>query len=463
MEDTLDISEVFADGIPVFTLSFRSEEETMAFGAVYVRERDGDACLITTSEAGQYAQSGLLPEVKGETVSETAEYLGSSGFVSFFAAPGLEAFSPCQIHNRAGAYFQVLYPKVGSDSAMVLSGAYDLGEFDAFEGYYLLPYAADADIPEGSPALCCENAQVWGLISRTDSGSMMVVDLTEISLPKAEKDTVVGQTAQQESKAEETQRKMPYGAIGAAGVLIAGVVILLSAAGKKKQAKNAEKKKRKPGKKTGGMWRIRCIQGSRCGEVFPLKRTLVIGRAGDADVVFPADTAGVSGKHCRLSVVNGRVFLQDLNSRYGTYAGKDMSERIQPQKNWELKNADIFSISQGGPVFRLEYCTKHTGNSTYGVCGPDGVCYLPDAGNVITIGRRDTSTIRFTPGNTAISANHCKLFMEDGSVYVMDEGSTNGTYFMDHSRLMPHEKYVVEYDTVFYLSDPSNSFRVVKR
>lgn len=451
-EEMLDLSEV--DGIGVLSLSFRSDAEEVSFGAVYAADmlQDGRGCLITVSRAGQYAQKGLVAELKGGNISADAEYLGTSGLVSFFAVTEPEGIGSGSIRSMEGVYFQALYARSGSDA--VLSEPFSLDAFEACEGYYLLAYDADSNIPEGAPVVCCENGQVWGMVSRTESGAMMIVDLTTVSLPEEKKaDAAVVPPAKQEHAEAEASRTLPYGGIATAGLLAAAAVVGLCAA-----AKKAGKKHK--GKKTGGLWQIRCVQGSRCGEVFPLKRKLVIGRSREADVVFPEDTAGVSGKHCALTVSGGSVFLQDLNSRYGTFVGKDLSQKLQPQKNRELKNTELFSLSQGGPVFRLESYRKGTGNGIYGVYGPDGVCYMPDAGNVITIGRKDSCTVRFAPGNTAVSSDHCKLFLENGTVYLMDTGSTNGTYFIDHSRLMPYEKYAVEHDTVFYLSDPVNCFRV---
>ena len=62
------------------------------------------------------------------------------------------------------------------------------------------------------------------------------------------------------------------------------------------------------------MIKLRPVGG---GDPIPLLRTLlVIGRKESCNIVlrFP----NVSAEHCRLSLVNGRWFVQDLGSRNGT-------------------------------------------------------------------------------------------------------------------------------------------------
>ena len=76
------------------------------------------------------------------------------------------------------------------------------------------------------------------------------------------------------------------------------------------------------------MIKLRPVGG---GDPIPLLRTLlVIGRKESCNIVlrFP----NVSAEHCRLSLVNGRWFVQDLGSRNGTKVdGHAVREsRIEP-------------------------------------------------------------------------------------------------------------------------------------
>ena len=53
----------------------------------------------------------------------------------------------------------------------------------------------------------------------------------------------------------------------------------------------------------------------------PLDKTVNIGReSAFCDIVFPADTAGVSRRHCAVTATpEGRVFVMDLGSSSGTF------------------------------------------------------------------------------------------------------------------------------------------------
>ena len=76
------------------------------------------------------------------------------------------------------------------------------------------------------------------------------------------------------------------------------------------------------------MLKLRPVGG---GDPIPLLKTLlVIGRKESCNIVlrFP----NVSGEHCKLSLINGRWFVQDLGSRNGTKVdGHAVREsRIEP-------------------------------------------------------------------------------------------------------------------------------------
>jgi diguanylate cyclase (GGDEF)-like protein len=59
------------------------------------------------------------------------------------------------------------------------------------------------------------------------------------------------------------------------------------------------------------------IAGTQVGEMIPLKQATVIGRGSEADVRLIEDK--MSRKHCRLVVEGGVTYVEDLESRNGTY------------------------------------------------------------------------------------------------------------------------------------------------
>lgn len=467
--DTLNIPSVFPNGVPVVTLSFDSEGETVFFNAVVVQDEQQNPWLISVAEAGAYATKGTRADVSGEVFSGSAEYLGTSGLTAVFAAPDGNTIPSGRIGN-AGKYIQVL--NLDSVRSATLSEPMSMADFEKYEGYYLLPYSSHTGFSEGSPVLCCETGWVCGLISKTDSGAMMIIDLSEITFPEKTVDTTAQYHEESEQK-QETAEEKPEGIalyIGI-GILVVVLVALVGICMKKRDSVEKvtedvpQKIAPEPEKKTESNatvvckpWQIRCIRGARMGEAFALQNSLVIGRDG-ADVVFPEGTAGVSRKHCSVTTVGHRVFLQDLNSTYGTYVGEGAVKQLQPEAKEELQFGDVFTLSQGGPMFRLEHPGEIIG---YGVRSVAGNSYRPDACGVITFGRNSTCTVCFERDRTVISTNHCKLFTEEKTLYLMDLGSTNGTFLQDHSRLLPHKKYPVTCGTSFYLSDTSHRFIITE-
>ena len=56
-----------------------------------------------------------------------------------------------------------------------------------------------------------------------------------------------------------------------------------------------------------------------------------IGRATDNDGALPVDaTSGVSGHHCVITVVDGRWFVQDDTSKFGTTVNGQAIPKAQP-------------------------------------------------------------------------------------------------------------------------------------
>ncbi|MFH1707556.1 MAG: FHA domain-containing protein [Planctomycetota bacterium] len=66
----------------------------------------------------------------------------------------------------------------------------------------------------------------------------------------------------------------------------------------------------------------------------------VIGRDRDCDIVL--DERGVSSSHCRFTVTNGELFVEDLGSRNGTrVAGRRIGERTRLEAGTALLIADL--------------------------------------------------------------------------------------------------------------------------
>lgn len=66
--------------------------------------------------------------------------------------------------------------------------------------------------------------------------------------------------------------------------------------------------------------KLLCNTGMLAGQVFSSGDTLCIGRSkSNCNVVFPAETKGISRIHCCLKLRHGQVMLMDMGSSCGTF------------------------------------------------------------------------------------------------------------------------------------------------
>lgn len=113
---------------------------------------------------------------------------------------------------------------------------------------------------------------------------------------------------------------------------------------------------KKPGKASGkkpadsGL-RIQGLTGTYAGKRFALNGEVTIGRdAKHNNLSYPPEAKGISARHCILSVRDGRVYLRDLSSTYGTFIN---NRKVQPMIENELRAGDIMGIGSDKETFRL--------------------------------------------------------------------------------------------------------------
>ena len=102
------------------------------------------------------------------------------------------------------------------------------------------------------------------------------------------------------------------------------------------------------------------MQGQRFPILIPGGCT--IGRNPGNQIVFPAQTPGVSGNHCKLEAIYECAFpsfsgytieIQDCGSTYGTYSG--FGQRLPAGSGHPLQVGEAFFLgSPNGPGFVLE-------------------------------------------------------------------------------------------------------------
>jgi len=98
--------------------------------------------------------------------------------------------------------------------------------------------------------------------------------------------------------------------------------------------------------------RVYCTKGHFAGNTFPLQSALNIGRDPKrCQIVFPADTKGISSLHCEISPQGGRVILTDKGSTYGTFTAG--GRKLGPNESVTLNSGDTFYIADTKNEFKV--------------------------------------------------------------------------------------------------------------
>lgn len=97
-------------------------------------------------------------------------------------------------------------------------------------------------------------------------------------------------------------------------------------------------------------FRIQAQSGAFAGRRFAIINQVRIGRDPNRnDIVYPADTKGISGVHCVVGISNGQVTLIDLGSTYGTYLSQ--GQRLAANQPVTLRVGDTFYLATKDETF----------------------------------------------------------------------------------------------------------------
>jgi len=101
---------------------------------------------------------------------------------------------------------------------------------------------------------------------------------------------------------------------------------------------------------SGNELRFQCTAGAFAGKRFSIDGTVRIGRdPAKNDLVYPANTQGISGVHCILIMKDGVLYLQDLGSTYGTFING--GQRLAANQPVALKIGDRFTLGSDRESF----------------------------------------------------------------------------------------------------------------
>ena len=101
-----------------------------------------------------------------------------------------------------------------------------------------------------------------------------------------------------------------------------------------------------------GIWTaIAIILALTAGPKTVVHGQTTIGRSEDNTIVLPANTAGVSGRHCAITAANGQFYIEDLGSTCGT-VGNGV-HRLSPNQAVILKAGDRICLGSDQVAFEV--------------------------------------------------------------------------------------------------------------
>jgi len=486
----------------VYALCLTDGEQVILINAFYVEDtqNDGSTYLMSTGGAQDLIEKGWQVFLMGEDCLEEASYVLSAEGFEFYRTSYLKDAAPLKTGTAftkrvkcAHVAFEDDHVASPAITELDLSGWVDKGT------YRYDPNTKLEDISfMGAPVMETNGYGVVGMISMTQKDNIAVVSMLDLDFPseaaivkgssrtgaesgtKPESGTQPEKPDQTESAPEKADDGGKRTGVFLLAAVIGAVAVLVTRKSTKKKettasaregtvsleevapadsAWNTDIKEFRP--RPAARFQVRGVGGVMDGRVFPLGTVLRFGRSGQCDVVFPQDTPGISALHCELEVENDQVVLRDAQSTYGTYLSKNV--RMEPKVNYHLQPGDVFTLAEGGQSFRLESAGASVQDLTPAVRDAgSGAVYRADLQGRIAFGRGPGNQVAFGAEDTAISAAHCLLYRSGEDLFLMDTGSTNGTFLSEQERLRPQKAYRVAKGQAFFLSSPKYTFVIIE-
>lgn len=92
-----------------------------------------------------------------------------------------------------------------------------------------------------------------------------------------------------------------------------------------------------------------------------------------------------------------------------------------------------------------------------------GKRYMVPVSSHLTVGRGDGCNIAVPAGTAGVSTRHCEVWVEGGQIYLMDLGSTYGTFVDPGTKLTSGQPVRIAEGSTFWLGDKAQSFSVIEK
>lgn len=98
--------------------------------------------------------------------------------------------------------------------------------------------------------------------------------------------------------------------------------------------------------------KLQCISGPHAGEKYRCRegQSFTIGREEGKNSICVSKCKYVGGVHCRIEILNGRVFVTDMTSRNGTYLD---NQRLTPNQAMPALNGSVIKLADDECVFQV--------------------------------------------------------------------------------------------------------------
>lgn len=145
--------------------------------------------------------------------------------------------------------------------------------------------------------------------------------------------------------------------------------------------------------KTTG-WSLKANHSALANRVFPLKELTTIGRSSECDISLPA--AHLSRRHAQLQVIDGMLFVKDLDSANGTFLNGKRVAEARVKRGDELR-FDALSFGVIGPADDLAKTTLRKVTPQASISGAAAVA--PKARSERTPGASRSSSVNRAPAS----------------------------------------------------------------